>query len=378
MRVLIVGLIVLALSVAGISTYLIKTFSTDEGLQKLEQEAEKAVTRVLIASATLRPGDKISGKNVAWRKWPKESVDKTYIVIEKEHEKDGALKKVAGQFVRREVPVGAPLTKANLFKREKAGFMSGMLQPGMQAVAVPVRPKTSSAGFIFPGDRVDVLLINKNAGRFVKNFKPEGDKAKTASAALKTLTGIQRTAETILSDIRVIAVDQTVNPGNVKGNAVRAKTVSLEVTPKQAQILILAGEMGTLSLVLRSVGETDARKADRPFTTDIEVSPFIRQLEEMFTSNKIAEAARGFAQREKDLLSKEAASRQEASETEQELRAEIERLRGAQQAKTSGAKPMAVKPVRKKKAPTKPVVIKVYRGGTDKTEEVTTGAQPAK
>jgi pilus assembly protein CpaB len=136
--------------------------------------------------------------------------------------------------------------------------MAAVLQPGMRAVSVPITATTAVSGFIYAGDRVDVLLTHQ-----LRHLKSNEQHTAT---------------ETILRNARVIAMDQRLDfsPGDKPDVA---KTATLELTPKQTEIVTLAVKMGDLSLVLRSLQDPDepAEPGDS-FTHDSQVSRLIKPL----------------------------------------------------------------------------------------------------
>jgi pilus assembly protein CpaB len=145
------------------------------------------------------------------------------------------------------------------------GFMAAVLQPGTRAVSVPVTATSAVSGFIYAGDRVDVLLTH----------------------VLNGTQGQHNATETILRNARVIAMDQKLDfsPGDKPDIA---KTATLELTPKQSEIVTLAVKMGDLSLVLRSLqdnenGRDPATVENAPaepgdsYTHDAQVSRLIGQ-----------------------------------------------------------------------------------------------------
>ncbi len=219
MRILVIGLLVLALSVAGISAYLIQNYSTPEAISELEKKAEPIKNQILVATRELQPGDILNADSMSWRPWPEESLHESYISVEQDDQKDERFKAVVDSVVRRPIQTGEPILAAKIFKTETAGFMAGLLDKDMRAVSVGVDPKTSVSGFILPGDRVDVLVVNNK----FKEVLPKDRKKKDADEVLKPMIIMNTAAETILRNILVLAIDQTV--GKVEGQAVPAKTV---------------------------------------------------------------------------------------------------------------------------------------------------------
>jgi pilus assembly protein CpaB len=116
--------------------------------------------------------------------------------------------------------------------------MAAVLDKGMRAVSTEISPETGAGGFILPNDRVDVILSRRDR---------EAEKA----GATET-----HTSETILSNIRVLAIDQML--GEKDGQkVVIGKTTTLELTPRQAEMLALSRQLGTLSLALRSLADAN-------------------------------------------------------------------------------------------------------------------------
>jgi pilus assembly protein CpaB len=121
--------------------------------------------------------------------------------------------------------------------------MAAILPTGMRAVSTQISPENGAGGFILPNDRVDVILTRRDAN------------------AEKGGGGDARTSETVLTNIRVLAIDQNVEEKNGQ-KVVVGKTATLELSPAQAETLVLSQQIGSLSLALRSV--TDATQKDAP------------------------------------------------------------------------------------------------------------------
>ena len=114
--------------------------------------------------------------------------------------------------------------------------MAAILPAGMRAISTEISPETGAGGFILPNDHVDVILSRRDK---------EAEKA----------AGVEvHTSETILTNVRVLAIDQTVEEKNGQ-RVVVGKTATLELTPQQAETLARAQQMGTLSLALRSLAD---------------------------------------------------------------------------------------------------------------------------
>jgi pilus assembly protein CpaB len=160
----------------------------------------------------------------------------------------GARRDVLGGMVRRGLSAGDPLRAGDVMRPGEHGFLAAVLRPGMRAVAVAVDAVSGTAGLIWPGDRVDLILTQT----LDDNRLPAG----------RRIAG-----ETVLRDARVIAIDQILVQGaQPDGPDLRApKTVTLELTGGDAERVQVAGRIGRLSLALRSAEQTaDLGAADGP------------------------------------------------------------------------------------------------------------------
>lgn len=189
--------------------------------------------KVLVAKRALPVGTIITADAVGFQLWPNEMVQDAYFI-----DGEADMDKLLGTVVRFSITAGEPVTRGGLVSPEDRGFLAAALGPGMRAVTVPVSAKTGVAGFVFPGDRVDMMLTQSVSGR------DDGEDLKTT--------------ETFLRNLRVLATDQstettTTPEGKTEVRAVR--TVTLEVTPRIAEKIQVAETIGTLSLSLRSLAD---------------------------------------------------------------------------------------------------------------------------
>lgn len=189
--------------------------------------------KVLVAQRALPVGTIITADAVGYQDWPKEMVQDAYFI-------DGQadMSKLLGTVVRHPVTAGEPLTQGSLVAPGDRGFLAAALGPGMRAVTIPVSARTGVAGFVFPGDHIDLMLT--------QTVKGQGQ-------ALKA-------SETILKNLRVLATDQATSSETVDGKTrVRTfSTVTLEVTPKIAEEVAVAETIGTISLSLRSLADSQS------------------------------------------------------------------------------------------------------------------------
>jgi pilus assembly protein CpaB len=200
---------------------------------------------VLVASSDLQPGTPLTLAQVHWQPWPKPAVDASFIT----HEQTPDLSTfVTGAVVRAPMVAGEPLTMNKIVHSDSAGFMAATLSPGMRAVSIAITTETGAGGFILPNDRVDVLETQQS-GDAAHHFM----------------------SHTVLADVRVLAVDQTSKQD--KDQVVLAKSATLELSPREAEIVEKAQASGTISLSLRPLTESSAKAvADRSAVGGGEVS----------------------------------------------------------------------------------------------------------
>lgn len=189
---------------------------------------------VLVATKALPVGTILDATSLRYQPWPKELVQNVYFIKKPGFDP----KSLQGTVVRNAMTAGQPLTQGALVKPGDRGFLAAALGPGMRAVTVPVQATTSVAGFVFPGDRVDLILTQSVAGG--------GD-----GPPLKA-------AETIMRNLRVLATDQrTDNAVGEDGKTVvrTFSNVTIEATPRIAEQIAVAQTVGSLSLSLRSIAD---------------------------------------------------------------------------------------------------------------------------
>jgi pilus assembly protein CpaB len=226
--VLLLGALIIAVGTAFVA----RTMLAGAGAPIAEAAAQPTGPRVLVAKRALPVGTIITADSVAFQPWPNELVQDAYFI-------DGTadLNALMGTVVRYPVTAGEPVTQGALVAPGDRGFLAAALGPGMRAVTVPVSAQTGVAGFVFPGDRIDLVLTQT----------VEGDGPPL------------RAAETVLSNLRVLATDQTTETTkdeNGKTIVNTFQTVTLEVTPKIAEKIAVAQTVGSLSLVLRSIRDS--------------------------------------------------------------------------------------------------------------------------
>lgn len=242
MRPLMIVLVVLALGIAGVTAFLARNF-----VSKPAQPPQQAETvpgqRVLVAAREISAGTVVVEEDVRYEMWPGANIDKRMIVNTGSGEDPKA--KVVGSVAARQILAGEPLSGTAVFRPDESGHLSAMIGPGMRAISISISPVSAVSGFVTPGDRVDVVVL--------MSFK---DTSKGDDRAEDKLL----VTEPVLRDVRVLAVDQSLKTGQA---TVVGKTVTLEVTPQDADKLIIAGSSGSLSVVLRSQTAGSALEEDK-------------------------------------------------------------------------------------------------------------------
>lgn len=186
---------------------------------------------VLIAQKDIGMGHSVAPDDVKWQMWPTAAAGPNMI---RKTDKPNAIEEISGSIARGTFSTGEPIQEAKLIKANGSGYMAAVLPSGMRAISIEILPETAAGGFILPGDHVDVILsrLDKEAGK---------------------TTGIDvHVSETILRNVRVLAIDQTVEEKNGQ-KVVVGKTATLEMAPRQTEILALGRQQGTLALALRSI-----------------------------------------------------------------------------------------------------------------------------
>jgi pilus assembly protein CpaB len=203
--------------------------------QVVEAAPEATVPMVLVAKGKVPTGAFLRPENLRWERWPENGIAPSYITDNKRKIED-----YVGAVVRVGLSDGEPITDARVVKPGESGFLSAVLEPGNRAITVNLTPSSGLAGLVFPGDRVDL----------VASFKIEFDGKQDGGSH-----PARYASETVESNLKVLAVDQRVDDQNKE--IVVAKTATLEVTPKQAEIIAIVSEVGKFSLSLRSIAQQD-------------------------------------------------------------------------------------------------------------------------
>lgn len=224
-------LVLLALVIAGATVQFTRSVMSQKRVVAPVETKPTAPqgTRILVAAGDLPAGTLVQPSHLRWRAWPEDEGLATNYMVE------GArtVEEFQGAVVRQGLRAGEPVAAGRLVKPGERGFLSAVLTPGMRAVSVAVNGVSGIGGFVAPGDRIDVLLSQK-----VRAENGEGNE--------------RHVAETVLTDVRILAMDQRTD--DQKGEVKIAQIATLEVTARQAEAVALAAQLGAVSLSLRSLG----------------------------------------------------------------------------------------------------------------------------
>ena len=187
---------------------------------------------VLVTTKDVAMGEKVNG-SLDWQKWPEDGIGPTIIT---RAARPDAIKELDGSIAKQAFFAGEPIREAKLIRSDR-GFMSAILPAGKRAVAIQIAADTAAGGFVLPNDHVDVIMARKLAAA-----------GPDQPARVRT--------ETVLRNLRVLAIDQTVQEKDGE-QVVVGSTATLEVDPDQAEALTAAQQIGDrLVLSLRALADS--------------------------------------------------------------------------------------------------------------------------
>lgn len=229
-RLLILMVAVVAAGLAGVLAMRLSGTSAPQIAQTII-EKQPSVS-VLVSSANLPVGSRLDQENLRWLPWPKDGIVEGFITQDARPE---AITELNGMVVRLPLFEGEPVRGEKIADSSNR-IMSSLLPAGKRAVATDISVATGAGGFVLPNDRVDVIMVRRSdEGRFL--------------------------TEEVLTNIRVLAVDQQIQESPEGTKTVLGTTATLELTPDQAKVIVVAQQMADrLTLALRSVA--DAQEPD--------------------------------------------------------------------------------------------------------------------
>ncbi|MBL1419237.1 MAG: Flp pilus assembly protein CpaB [Alphaproteobacteria bacterium] len=220
-------IIIVALGVAiGAMMFSKSLISQPQQVADVQVVEEIEKTMILLAKTMMPMGHKVSRGDVIWQDWPKDMVHENMIT---QDNGEDMMQKALASIVKIQIDEGDPIRFSKLIDPKNGGLLSAILAPGMRAISTPISPETGAGGFILPNDKVDILLTKQD----------KNDQNKT---------------KTILVNIKVLAIDQTIREEDGQ-QVVVGRTATLELSSAQSEILALANNEGSVTLSLRSLAD---------------------------------------------------------------------------------------------------------------------------
>ncbi len=230
-----IAVLILAVGAGGVAAML-ATRSEQPPAPAAARAAQVALAEILVAKADIDVGRKLSPEDVQWHAWPADAANAQFI---RRSDNPAAAAQIAGSIARFAFVGGEPIREAKLIRANGSGFMAALIRPGIRALATDITPEAGVGGFILPNDHVDVILTR-------------GEKSSSEDSYH---------SETILANVRVLAIDQTIEEKNGQRTVI-GKIATLELTVPQAETLALARRLGVISLMLRSLRDAEASREE--------------------------------------------------------------------------------------------------------------------
>jgi pilus assembly protein CpaB len=231
--------LVVAIAAGGLAAILAGGFGSQPAPPPAPVAAIDTVD-ILVAKNDIAMGQTVTGADMRWQIWPAAAAGPAFV---RKKDRPDAIEHLTGSLARTQFSAGEPIRQSKLITADGSGFMAAILPSGMRAVATEITAESGAGGFILPNDRVDVILTRR-------------DKAAEKTAGVEV-----HTSETVLSNVRVLAIDQTIEEKSGQ-KVVVGKTATLELSQRQAETLTLARQLGSLSLALRSLADATKTKED--------------------------------------------------------------------------------------------------------------------
>ncbi len=248
----------IALLLAGAAVFLARNWVQNQvqPVAAIEEKKKLETTQVIVATTQLHFGNKVRREHLRVVDWPAAAVPEGSFksiddILGKEEvdPKTGVKKPAEERTALRTIEINEPILKSKITGFGGRASLSTLIAPGMRATTIRVNDVSGVAGFVLPGDRVDILLTRD----------PEGGGRRGGN--LQT--------DVFLQNMKVLAIAQDANQERNKAAVVKA--VTLEVTPVQAQKLTLAQKLGSLSLALRHVNTVNAEAPQSIKARDLSV-----------------------------------------------------------------------------------------------------------
>jgi pilus assembly protein CpaB len=270
MRPIVIVLIVLALGTAAIAAFLVSQFlASQTPAPTASTTVQTGTINVLVAARDIMPGTVLTPEDTRWEPWPETARNERFVVqpVQVEGQAPGAdpQQDFNDRIARRLIAAGEPMTPAMVIKQGDSGVTAANLAKGMRAITINVSPSQGVAGLVLPNDRVDILM----------------------SVSVRDIVGLQGwrdvvlrfSAETLMRNVRVVAINQKLAHDPKEGVAEPGNLVTFEVTPDQAERLLVSQQIGTLSMTLRSMVPADNENNEaQTYTMDVRASRVLASL----------------------------------------------------------------------------------------------------
>ncbi|HEV7433536.1 MAG TPA: Flp pilus assembly protein CpaB [Pseudorhizobium sp.] len=229
-RIIILAVAVVAAGLAGVLAMRLSGTSAPQITETIIEHQPSV--NVLVSAGNLAVGSRLNEEALRWLPWPQNGLVEGFIT---EQARPQAISELNGMVVRLPIFQGEPIRGEKIADSSNR-IMSSLLPAGKRAVATAISVATGAGGFVLPNDRVDVIMVRRNEeGRFL--------------------------TEDVLSNVRVLAIDQQIQESPDGAKTVVGTTATLELTPEQTKVIAVAQQMADrLTLALRSVA--DAQEAD--------------------------------------------------------------------------------------------------------------------
>jgi pilus assembly protein CpaB len=239
-RLVVLGI---ALAAGGAAAYLVSSNEETPPPAPAAPVAQLQTTEVLVAGSDIGIGQGVTAQMLRWQVWPTDAAGSANFI--RKSERPNAMEQISGSIARVAFSSGEPIREEKLIKANGSGYMAAVLPGGMRAISTPISPETGAGGFILPNDRVDVLLIRAQKSGAKESY----------------------VSETVLTNVRVLAIDQTVEEKNGQ-RVVVGKVATFALRPREAETLALATRLGTIALALRSLVDAQDESGEKPADVD--------------------------------------------------------------------------------------------------------------
>ncbi len=233
-RAQIVGISIAA--VAGLGAFYVASTFVRPPPAPLAKKIKVDAVQVLVARSSLGLGDIADESSFRWQDWPKSAVSPNFIT---RSNRPAAPQDLSGSIARSALNAGEPITGTKLIKAGSGGVLAAILSPGMRAISIRISEHTSVGRLILPNDHVDVYLTTRDRPK-------SGDQDEIAT-------------ELLLGNVRVLAIGQLIEVKEGRKIA-EGNVASLELTPRQAQLLTEASVKGEITLALRSIADVGGKR----------------------------------------------------------------------------------------------------------------------